>query len=59
MRERAKLIGGKLTFWSRPDAGTEVELRIPAARAYADAYDARAAESDDGDSRSKLAKEAD
>jgi signal transduction histidine kinase len=34
MRERAKLIGGKLTFWSRLDAGTEVELRVPAVRAY-------------------------
>ena len=34
MRERAKLIGGKLTLWSEMDAGTEVELSIPAARAY-------------------------
>jgi signal transduction histidine kinase/ligand-binding sensor domain-containing protein len=34
MRERAKLIGGKLTVWSELDAGTEVELSIPAARAY-------------------------
>jgi len=34
MRERAKLIGGKLTVWSELDAGTEVELRIAAARAY-------------------------
>jgi signal transduction histidine kinase len=34
MRERAKLIGGKLTFWSRLDTGTEVELKVPAARAY-------------------------
>ena len=34
MRERAKLIGGKLTMWSERDAGTEVELSIPAARAY-------------------------
>ncbi len=30
MRERAKLIGGKLTVWSELDAGTEVELSIPA-----------------------------
>ena len=34
MRERAKLMGGKLTVWSELDAGTEVELRIPASRAY-------------------------
>jgi len=34
MRERAKLIGGKLTVWSELSAGTEVELSIPAARAY-------------------------
>ncbi len=40
MRERAKLLGGKLTVWSDLDAGTEVELRIPAANAYATA-DAR------------------
>jgi ligand-binding sensor domain-containing protein/signal transduction histidine kinase len=34
MRERAKLLGGKLAVWSELDAGTEVELLIPAARAY-------------------------
>jgi signal transduction histidine kinase/ligand-binding sensor domain-containing protein len=34
MRERAKLIGGKLAVWSEVDAGTEVELTIPAERAY-------------------------
>jgi nitrate/nitrite-specific signal transduction histidine kinase len=34
MRERAKLIGGKLVVWSEVDAGTEVELRIPAGSAY-------------------------
>ena len=34
MRERAKLVGGKLTVWSELDAGTEVELNIPAARVY-------------------------
>jgi signal transduction histidine kinase len=37
MRERAKLLGGKLTVWSEVEAGTEVELRIPAAKAYATA----------------------
>ena len=39
MRERAKLIGARLTFWTRTGAGTEVELRIPGARAYAVAND--------------------
>ena len=34
MRERAALAGGKLTLWSAPDAGMEVELVIPASRAY-------------------------
>jgi signal transduction histidine kinase len=34
MRERAKLIGGKLVIWSQIDGGTEVELRIPSGNAY-------------------------
>jgi signal transduction histidine kinase/ligand-binding sensor domain-containing protein len=34
MRERAKLIGGKLTVWSELEAGTEVELSITASYAY-------------------------
>jgi len=34
MRERAKLVGGTLEVWSSVNSGTEVELRIPAARAY-------------------------
>jgi signal transduction histidine kinase len=34
MRERAKLAGGKLAVWSEVDSGTEVELSIPASRAY-------------------------
>jgi signal transduction histidine kinase len=34
MRERANAIGGKLVVWSELKAGTEVELRIPAAAAY-------------------------
>ncbi len=34
MRERAKLAGGKLTVWSALDAGTEIELTVPAANAY-------------------------
>ena len=37
MRERATLIGGKLTIWSEVDAGTEVDLRVPASIAYATA----------------------
>jgi signal transduction histidine kinase/ligand-binding sensor domain-containing protein len=35
MRERAKIAGGKLTVWSEVNAGTEVELEIPAGTAYA------------------------
>ena len=34
MRERAKLVGGKLTIWSEVDSGTEIELIIPALSAY-------------------------
>lgn len=34
MRERAESIGARLTVWSEPDAGTEIELNIPAAIAY-------------------------
>ncbi len=37
MRERASIIGGKLTVWSEVDAGTEVELRLPADIAYVSA----------------------
>ncbi len=37
IRERAALIGGKLTIWSEVDAGTEVDLRVPASIAYATA----------------------
>ena len=35
MYERAKLAGGKLVVWSELGFGTEVELTIPASRAYA------------------------
>jgi len=34
MRERAKLMGGKLAVWTAPDSGTEIELSIPASRVY-------------------------
>jgi signal transduction histidine kinase/ligand-binding sensor domain-containing protein len=37
MRERAKIMGAKLIVWSEVDAGTEVELRLPASIAYATA----------------------
>ena len=35
MKERAELVGGQLTIWSEVDNGTEIELVIPASRAYA------------------------
>ena len=35
MRERCKLMGGKLAIWSELDSGTEIELSIPASLAYA------------------------
>jgi signal transduction histidine kinase len=34
MRERAYRIGAELNIWSRPNAGTEVDLTIPARVAY-------------------------
>jgi len=34
MRERAKVIGGCLTVWSAVNSGTEIELTVPAKRAY-------------------------
>jgi signal transduction histidine kinase/ligand-binding sensor domain-containing protein len=34
MRERAERIGGRLRVWSRPGAGTEVELSVPGQVAY-------------------------
>jgi signal transduction histidine kinase len=36
MRDRAESIGAKLTIWSRPGAGTEVEISVPS-QAFADA----------------------
>jgi len=35
MRERAKLIGGKLTVWSAPESGTHIELNVPVDHIYA------------------------
>jgi signal transduction histidine kinase len=34
MRERVKLVGGKLTIWTELASGTEIEIIIPGARAY-------------------------
>ncbi len=34
MRERARKIGGHFELWSRPGAGTEIQVRIPGAIAY-------------------------
>jgi signal transduction histidine kinase/ligand-binding sensor domain-containing protein len=35
LQEHAKLVGGKLTVWSKPGSGTEIELIVPASIAYA------------------------
>lgn len=35
MRERARQVGGTFEVWSQRDTGTEIELNIPAAYAYA------------------------
>ena len=34
VRERAKLIGAQLDFWSEPGVGTEVQVSVPASVAY-------------------------
>ena len=41
MRERAKLIGGTFEVWSQLNSGTEAELKIPSASAYATSRDVR------------------
>jgi signal transduction histidine kinase len=41
MQERAKLVGGKLSVFGRPDSGTEIELTVPASLAYAKSPAAR------------------
>jgi ligand-binding sensor domain-containing protein/signal transduction histidine kinase len=43
MRERAELAGGRLDVWSEVGAGTEIDLTIPAAKAYAATRDHRRA----------------
>jgi signal transduction histidine kinase/ligand-binding sensor domain-containing protein len=35
MRERTRALGAKLNIWSRPGSGTEIELIVPAATAFA------------------------
>jgi signal transduction histidine kinase len=42
MRERAELVGGRLEVWSEVGAGTEIDLTIPATKAYAAARTRRA-----------------
>jgi signal transduction histidine kinase len=39
MRERARKLGAHIDIWSRPDAGTEVELRVPGAMAYRERHE--------------------
>ncbi len=34
MKERTAKIGGRMVLWSRPGAGTEIEIRIPGVIAY-------------------------
>jgi len=43
MQERAKLAGGKLAVWSKPNLGTELELTVPGSMAYAKSSAAREA----------------
>jgi signal transduction histidine kinase len=41
VRERAKLAGARLDFWSELGAGTEVQVTVPASVAYARSSEAR------------------
>jgi len=41
IRERTNRIGARLEFWSKKGAGTEVQLTVPAAIAYAAAGSGR------------------
>ena len=34
LRERAQRIGAQLDFWSEVEAGTEIQITVPAAVAY-------------------------
>jgi signal transduction histidine kinase len=42
VRERAKLAGAQLDFWSEAGAGTEVQVTVPAAVAYGKSRGSRA-----------------
>jgi signal transduction histidine kinase len=42
MRERAELMGGRLEVWSKADSGTQIEVIVPAAAAYAESPPQRA-----------------
>jgi signal transduction histidine kinase len=48
MRERAKIVGGKLALSSKPDSGTEVELVIPGSIAYGKQVPGKAASAQSG-----------
>ena len=41
VRERAKLAGAQLDFWSEVGVGTEVQVTVPASVAYAKSSEAR------------------
>jgi len=43
MRERARLMGAALALWTAPNSGTEIELSVPASRAYVPLLGARRA----------------
>lgn len=42
LRERAKLVSGKLAIWSELDSGTQIELSIPSSVAFEKSSDGRA-----------------
>jgi signal transduction histidine kinase len=48
MQERARIVGGELAIWSELDSGTEIEVRIPAALAYARSAGGQSMSADDG-----------
>jgi hypothetical protein len=37
MKERSQRLRARFSIWSRPGAGTELELKVPAEVAYGDA----------------------
>jgi signal transduction histidine kinase len=59
LRERAQLVGGKLTVWSKLDSGTEVDLSIPASTAYATSHRRRSWLSEKFSAKWKSGKETD